>query len=103
MKITFTLQSNIDFEDLGFKTMTPNKRKPRTKAIRNRYFRDWFGTEAFIAELIWKILFKNGWLFTANAVKPVHLLWTLNFMQAYSKERTMSSLFDGADPKTLRK
>ena len=66
----FTLQSNIDFEDLGFKTMIPNKRKPRTinKASRNRYFRDWFGTDAFIAVLMCKILFKNGWLITANVV-----------------------------------
>ena len=99
----FTLQSNIDFEDLGFKTMTPNKKKTRIKASRNKYFRDWFGADAFVALLICKILFKNEWLFTVNMVKPVYLLWNLNFMQAYSKERTMSSIFDGVDPKPLRK
>ena len=58
--MTFTLQSNIDFEALGFKTMTPNKRNLRDKASMNRYFRDWFETDAFIAALIWKILSKNG-------------------------------------------
>ena len=94
---------NIDFEDLSFKSMTPNKRKLRTKSSRNKYFRDWFGADAFVALLICKILFKNEWLFTVNMVKPVHLLWNLNFMQAYSKERTMSSIFDGVDPKPLRK
>ena len=29
----FTLQSNIDFEDLGFKTMTPNKKKQKLKQV----------------------------------------------------------------------
>ena len=48
-------------------------------------------------------LYETGWLLKANAVKPVHLLWALNFLQVYSKEENTTALFGSIDCKTLRK
>ena len=67
-----------------------------------RKFRSWFGTDPFIVSLVWFLLSQSGWIKKINEAKPLHLLWSLNFMKNYSFEHTSSSLFH-VDEKTFRK
>ena len=96
-------QSTIDFEALGFETMRPGKKIPSSESVRTRRFRSWFGTDEFVVSLVWKKLDETGWLLKAISVKPVHLLWALNFLQVYAKEEVTAALFRSIDRKTLRK
>ena len=95
-------QSTIDFEALGFETMRPGKKIPSSESVRTRRFRSWFGTDEFVVSLVWKKLDETGWLLKAISVKPVHLLWALNFLQVYAKEEVTAALFRSIDRKTLR-
>ena len=78
-----------------------------SKSIRTKIFRSWFGIDEFVVSLVWKKLYEMGWLLKAISVKlsvkPVLLLWTLNFLQIYAKEEVNEDLFRSIDCKNHTK
>ena len=95
--------TTINFEELGFGIMRPGKTISKKIGNRNRRFKGWFGTDAFIVAIIWKNLFKIGWIAHVRSQNPVQLLLALSFMQTYATEDNMASLFGGIDKKNMRK
>ena len=83
-----------------------NRRRPiRSPAMRRSAFREFFGTSASIACLLWHLLVESGLIPEKGQIK--HLLWTLYFLKAYPKRGPACAAVGGSkgaiDPKTFSK
>lgn len=71
----------------------------------DRAFREFFGTSAIVAVVIWRLLVENEMLPEGGTI--MHLLWTLFFFKVYPKQGPACSAAGGSngaiDPKTWRK
>ena len=81
-----------------------NSKKCRSIHVRDRRFRQYFGTTPEICAEIWERLdpFKTIEK-VFHGVQIKHLLWALMFMKLYSTESVHASLAGGVDEKTFRK
>jgi hypothetical protein len=71
----------------------------RSTQTEDRDFREMFGCGAIVALSVFSMLVTTCYLPEGGSLE--HLLWTLMFMKVYAKERTMSVLAGGVDPKTI--
>lgn len=93
--------SHVDFQDLGFAIMRRESSRANVET-RKRRFISWFGMEPIFVALTWCKLHESGWLnFAGKRPKPVHLLWTLNWLRCYHVE-DIGSAIAGVDEKTYR-
>ena len=80
-------------------------RRVGTDSMEGRHFREFFGTNIFIASMVWDMLGQKG--LRPEKSKPKHLLWTLYFLKVYPKQSpgcsTVGASGGAVDPKTMRK
>ena len=82
-----------------------SSRRVGTASMEEQHFREFFGTNSFVAGLVWDMLGEKG--LCPEKSKPKHLLWTLYFLKVYPKQSpgcsTVGASGGAVDPKTMRK
>lgn len=84
-----------NFWRLGHK-YTDHKISTGSYLIGMRRYKSMFGVSPSICFKIWKLLE------IPPSIKPIHLLWTLNFLKQYNTEHTSKAIFK-INEKTYRK
>ena len=94
-----------DFILVGKDIQNKTGRKIGSDVTEDRAFREFFGTNQFVATALWNNLAVRDFIPAEGEIK--HLLWTLHFMKVYTKQGVVSSTVGGSsgavDPKTFRK
>ena len=90
---------------IGKEVQNKSGRSLREPMSEDRAFRDFFGTSAIVAMVVWNLLVETHLLPEGGAI--LHLLWALFFMNEYPKQSPACSAAGGSDgaidPKTWRK
>ena len=90
---------------VGKEIQNKTGRKIGSKVTEDRAFREFFGTNPFVATALWNMLAVHDFIPAEGEIK--HFLWTLNFMKVYPKQGVVCSIAGGSsgavDPKTFRK
>ena len=75
-----------------------------TANINSRRFKSWYGIDWKLMSVVWKLLWRIGWMKQLKHRKPnpIHLLWALSFLKAYMKEEDHAADV-GKEAKTFRK
>ena len=89
----------------GKEIQNKSGRSIRSDTMKDRAFREFFGTTATVVWKIWGNLSQQGTVPIEGTAK--HLLWSLYFMRAYPKQGATCAVVGGLagaiDPKTLQK
>jgi hypothetical protein len=89
---------------LGGKDIQNKEGRPIGSAgTKDCHFREFFGAGPFVVAKMWILMADHDVIPLEGEIK--HLLWTLHFLKAYSRQATVCSMVGGStgaiDPKTL--